>query len=230
MGNDNSSSEHSPNRRNISPTNRKISPLKNNIKNIVQIPKQTKIQNIKNKSKLSKILKSPKNIMNFIAQCENNILLKNMNDSNSIGFNHLNILFNPDIINPCLESDLKYMQIIEDSIDKKILGKLKVQNKEFSQKQLETLTNNLIDINNDNIYNNNFNLGNLSSIHKKKVSKEESPASQRDEDFDLTSFSTTIGGKASHNISNTKSYGNNKTYNSKQIRTFKIRTKEGFNS
>ena len=46
----------------------------------------------------------------------------------------------------------------------------------------------------------------------------------------MTSFSTTIGGKASHNISNTKSYGNNKTYNSKQIRTFKIRTKEGFNS
>ena len=43
MGNDNSSSEHSPNRRNISPINRKISPLKNNIKNNVQIPKPTKI-------------------------------------------------------------------------------------------------------------------------------------------------------------------------------------------
>ena len=168
--------------------------------------------------------------MQFIAQCENAILLKNMNDSNCICFNHLNILFNPDIINPFLESHLKYMQIIEDSIDKKILGKLKVQNKEFSQKQLESLINNLIEINNDNSINNNnnFNLGNLSSIHKKKISREESPTSQRDDDFDLTSFSTTIGGKASHNISNTKFFSNNKTNNSKQVRTFKIRTKDGF--
>ena len=227
MGNDNSSSEHSPNKRSISPTNRKISPIKQT-KNFAKSPTQIKNQNMKNKSKLSKILSNPKNIMHFISQCENTILLKNMNDSNSIGFNHLNILFNPDIINPCLESDLRYMQIIEDSVDKKILGKLKVQNKEFSQKQLESLTNNLIEINNDINYNNNYNLGNLSSIHKKKASKEESPASQKDDDFDLTSFSTTIGGKASHNISNTKSYGNNKTNNSKQVRTFKIKTKEGF--
>ena len=229
MGNDNSSPERSPNKRSISPTNRKISPIKHQ-KN-AQIPNHIKNQNIKNKSKLIKTLNTPKNIMQFIAHCENAVLLKNMNDSNSIGLNHLNILFNPDIINPCLESQLKYVQIIEDSIDKKILGKLKVQNKEFSQKQLESLTNNLIEINNDNSFNNNnnFNLGNLSSIHKKKISREESPASQKDDDFDLTSFSTTIGGKASNNISNTKSYGNNKTTNnSKQIRTFKIRTRDGF--
>ena len=229
MGNDNSSPEHSPNKRSISPTNRKISPIKH--QKHAQIPNHIKNQNIKNKSKLIKTLNTPKNIMQFIAHCENAVLLKNMNDSNSIGLNHLNILFNPDIINPCLESQLKYVQIIEDSIDKKILGKLKVQNKEFSQKQLESLTNNLIEINNDNSFNNNnnFNLGNLSSIHKKKISREESPASQKDDDFDLTSFSTTIGGKASNNISNTKSYGNNKTTNnSKQIRTFKIRTRDGF--
>ena len=228
MGNDNSSPEHSPNRRTISPTNRKISPIKHQKYN--QIPNPIKSKNIKNKSKLTKTLSSPKNIMHFIAQCENAILLKNMNDSNSIGLNHLNILFNPDIINPFLESHLKYVQIIEDSIDKKILGKLKVQNKEFSQKQLESLSNDLIEINNDNSFNNNnnFNLGNLSSIHKKKVSREESPTSQRDDDFDLTSFSTTIGGKASHNISNNKSYGNSKANNSKQVRTFKIRTKDGF--
>ena len=229
MGNDNSSPEHSPNKRSISPTNRKISPIKH--QKHAQIPNHIKNQNIKNKSKLIKTLNTPKNIMQFIAHCENAVLLKNMNDSNSIGLNHLNILFNPDIINPCLESQLKYVQIIEDSIDKKMLGKLKVQNKEFSQKQLESLTNNLIEINNDNSFNNNnnFNLGNLSSIHKKKISREESPASQKDDDFDLTSFSTTIGGKASNNISNTKSYGNNKTTNnSKQIRTFKIRTRDGF--
>ena len=229
MGNDNSSPERSPNKRSISPTNRKISPIKH--QKHAQIPNHIKNQNIKNKSKLIKTLNTPKNIMQFIAHCENAVLLKNMNDSNSIGLNHLNILFNPDIINPCLESQLKYVQIIEDSIDKKILGKLKVQNKEFSQKQLESLTNNLIEINNDNSFNNNnnFNLGNLSSIHKKKISREESPASQKDDDFDLTSFSTTIGGKASNNISNTKSYGNNKTTNnSKQIRTFKIRTRDGF--
>ena len=228
MGNDNSSPERSPNKRSISPTNRKISPIKH--QKHAQIPNHIKNQNIKNKSKLIKTLNTPKNIMQFIAHCENAVLLKNMNDSNSIGLNHLNILFNPDIINPCLESQLKYVQIIEDSIDKKILGKLKVQNKEFSQKQLESLTNNLIEINNNNSFNNNnnFNLGNLSSIQKKKISREESPASQKDDDFDLTSFSTTIGGKASNNISNTKSYGNNKTNNSKQIRTFKIRTRDGF--
>ena len=228
MGNDNSSSEHSPNKRSISPTNRKISPIKQ--QKYSQTPNPIKNQKMKIKSKLTKALNSPKNIMQFIAQCENTILLKNMNDSNSIGLNHLNILFSPDIINPCLESDLKYIQILEDSIDKKILGKLKVQNKEFSQKLLESLTNNLIEINNDNSYNNNnnFNLGNLSSIHKKKISREESPASQKDDEFDLTSFSTTIGGKASHNISNTKSFGNNKTNNSKQVRTFKIRTTDGF--
>jgi hypothetical protein len=94
---------------------------------------------------------------------------------------------------------------------------------------LETLTDDLIEINNDNSFNNkNFNIGNLNSIHKKKgKSREESPTSQRDDEFDLTSFSTTIGGKASNNISNTKSFGNNKMNNSKQVRTFKIRTKDG---
>ena len=231
MGNDESSSEKYPPSISPSRTNRKISPIKK--EKISPIPnnhKKKNIKNIKNQSKLSKTLSSPKNIMNFISQCENAILLKNMNDSNSISLNHINILFNPDIINPFLESQLKYFQIVEDSIDKKILGKLKIQNKEFTQKQLDSLTNNLIEINNDNSLNMNWNLGNLSSIHKKKgkyLSREDSPTSQRDDELDLTSFSTTIGGKASHNISNVKSFGNNKMSNSKQVRTFKIRTKDG---
>ena len=226
MGNNSPSPEYSPSRRSISPSNRKISPVK--YQKASSIPYPQKKINIKNKSNLSKILSSPKNIMNFLAQCENTILLKNMNDSNSIGLNHINTLFNPDIINPFLESHLKYIQIIEDSIDKKILGKLKVQNKEFPQKQLESLIYNIEDINNDKICFNNLNLGNISSIQKKKAKRDESPTSQRDDDFDLTSFSTTIGGKASHNLSNNKSYGNNKNNNSKQVRTFKIRTKEEF--
>ena len=94
---------------------------------------------------------------------------------------------------------------------------------------MEIFTDDLIEINNDNSFNNNnFNIGNLSSIHKKKgKSREESPTSQRDDKFNLTSFITTIGGKASNNISNTKSFGNNKMNNSKQVRTFKIRTKDG---
>ena len=93
---------------------------------------------------------------------------------------------------------------------------------------MEIFTDDLIEINNDNSFNNNnFNIGNLSSIHKKKgKSREESPTSQRDDEFDLTSFSTTIGGKASNNLSNTKSFGNKMNY-SKQVRTFKIRTKDG---
>ena len=227
MGIDNSP-EKSPIRHSTTRGNRKISPIKD--KNSSPTPIPIKIQHIKNQSKLKKTLSSPKNIMNFIAQCENAILLKNMNDSNNISFNHINILFNPDIINPFLESHLKYIQTVEDSLDKKILlRKLKIKNKEFNQKQLETLTDDLIEINNDNSFNNNnFNIGNLSSIHKKKgKSREESPTSQRDDEFDLTSFSTTIGGKASNNISNTKSFGNNKMNNSKQVRTFKIRTKDG---
>ena len=63
---------------------------------------------------------------------------------------------------------------------------------------METLTDDLIEINNDNSFNNNnYNIGNLSS-----KSREESPTSQRDDEFDLTSFSTTIGGKASNNLQN----------------------------
>ena len=93
---------------------------------------------------------------------------------------------------------------------------------------MEIFTDDLIEINNDNSFNNNnFNIGNISSIHKKiGKSREESPTSQRDDKFNLTSFITTIGGKASNNLSNTKSFGN-KMNNSKQVRTFKIRTKDG---
>ena len=108
MGIDNSP-EKSPIRHSTTRGNRKISPIKDKNSSPTQIP--IKIQNIKNQSKLTKTLSSPKNIMNFIAQCENAILLKNMNDSNNISFNHINILFNPDIINPFLESHLKYIHL-----------------------------------------------------------------------------------------------------------------------
>ena len=216
MGSESSSPEKSPSRKSPSRTNRKISPMKHQSQPPTS-PKPVKVRNFNTKSNISKVLSSPKNIMNFIANCENAILLKNMNDSNSVSFNHINILFNPDIINPFLESQLKYIQMVEDSIDKKILGKLKI-------------SNNLIEINNENTFNNNFNIGNLSSIHKKRgkyLSRDDSPTSQRDDELNLTSFSTTIGGKGSNNISNAKSFGNNKMSNSKQVRTFKIRTKDG---
>ena len=93
---------------------------------------------------------------------------------------------------------------------------------------MEIFTDDLIEINNDNSFNNiNFNIGNICSIHKKiGKSREESPTSQRDDKLNLTSFITTIGGKASNNLSNTKSFGN-KMNNSKQVRTFKIRMKDG---
>ena len=213
MGNDNSP-EHSPNR--VSRPKRILSNTKT-IKN-TEIPIIEKPRIVQNISKLSKILSRPKYIMNFVAQTENNILLKNMNDSLSIGFNNLNILIENDFNNPFLENQLKYYQVVDDSIDKKILGKLNYQNKEYNQKQIEFLANNLIEINNNSI-SNNINIGNISSIHKKN--REESPTSQREEELDLTSFSTTIGGKISSNTSNY-----NKNQNSKQIKTFKIRKKD----
>ena len=162
--------------------------------------------------------------MNFIAQAENIILLKNLNDSLNIGVNHLNILIENDFNNPFLENELKYIQTVDDSIDKKILGKLNYQNKEYDQKQMEIITNNLIEINNN--YINNMNIGNISSIHKRRgkhLSREESPTS-RDDELDLTSFSTTIGGKISPSASNYQN--NSKNQNSKQIKTFKLRKKK----
>ena len=105
--------------------------------------------------------------MNFIAQTEI-ILLKNMNDSLNIVFNHLNILIENDFNNPFLENQIKYYQLVDDSIDKKILGKLNYQNQEYNQKQIEILTNNLIEINNNiNNIQNNINIENLISIHKR---------------------------------------------------------------
>jgi hypothetical protein len=117
-------------------------------------------------------------------------------------------------------------------MDKKILGKLNYQSKEFNQNQIEQLTNNLIEINND-YNNNNLNIDNISSIHKRKGkygSREESPTS-RDDELDLTSFSTTIGGKISpsaSNYNNNNSKNNINNFNNKQIKTFKLMKKDGF--
>ena len=130
--------------------------------------------------------------MNFISQIENIILLKNINDSNNISLNKTNIMFNPDIDNRFLESHLSNSW---DSINKKILWKLKFKNDELSQVFMEDLINN------------NINLGNISSIDKNKMknkSREESPKSQRDDEFDLTLFNTTIEGKVSPSISKVK--------------------------
>ena len=219
MGNDNSP-EHSPNR--FSKPRRFLISTKNYLNDDMPIFEKPKI--IHNSSKLSRILSKSKNIINFIAQSENRILLKNMNDSLSIGLNHLNILIENDFNYPFIENQLKYLQIVDDSIDKKILGNLNYQSKEYNQKQIEILTNNLIDINNNN--GNNINIGNISSIQKrngKYGSREDSPAS-KDDELDLTSFSTTIGGK----VSSVSNYNNSKYQNSKQLRTFKIRKKDGF--
>ena len=219
MGNDNSP-EHSPNK--SSKPRRILTNTKVNIN--TEISSFEKPKTIKNVSKISKILSRPKNIMNFISQTENIILLKNMNDSLNIGFNNLNILLDNEFNNPFIENHLKYYQIIDDSIDKKILGKLNYLSKEYNQKQIEFLTNNLIEIsNNTNL--NNINIGNISSIHKRN--REESPNSQREEELDLTSFSATIGGKISSAGSN-YNYNNSRNQNSKQIKTFKIRKKDGF--
>ena len=215
MGNTNSP-EHSPDR--LSRPRRLLSNSPKTKSN--EMPVFEKPRVIRNLSKINKILSKPKNIMTFISQTENLILLKNLNDSTNIGLNHLNILIENTFNNPFLEDQIKYLQIIDDLIDKKI--KLNYQNRECNQKQMENLINNLIEINDNS---NNINIGNISSIHKKNgkfLSREESPISQRDDELDLTSFSTTIGGKISPTSSNY-----NKNQNSKQIKTFKIKKKNG---
>jgi len=217
MGNNNSpeySPEYSPNK--VSKPRRISTMTKNN----KTIPNQVveKLPIIKHSSRLSKVLSKSKNIMNFITQAEELILIKNLNDSLNIGINHLNIMIANEINNPFLENQLKYYQIVDDSIDKKILGKLNYQNKEYKENEINNLINNLIEINN-NDDNNNIkidNIGNISSIHKRKgknSSRDESQTSQRDDELDLTSFSTTIGGKNSQNC-NSK----NQNQNSRQIR------------
>ena len=60
-------------------------------------------------------------------------------------------------------------------------------------------------------------MGNISSIDKNKMknkSREESPKSQRDDEFDLTLFNTTIEGKVSPSISKVK----NIIDNTKQVK------------
>ena len=228
MGNENST-DQSPNK--FSKPRRILSKTTNNNNNS-KMPKVEKPQIIQNLSKFSKIISKPKNILDFISQTENSILLKNMNDSQNIGLINLNILIENNFNNPFLENQIKYFQIVEDSMDKKILGKLNYQSKEFNQNQIEQLTNNLIEINND-YNNNNLNIDNISSIHKRKGkygSREESPTS-RDEELDLTSFSTTIGGKISpsaSNYNNNNSKNHNNNYNNKQIKTFKLMKKDGY--
>lgn len=69
----------------------------------------------------------------------------------------------------------------------------------------------------EDLINNNINLGNISSIDKNKMknkSREESPKSQRDDEFDLTLFNTTIEGKVSPSISKVK----NIIDNTKQVK------------
>ena len=220
MGNDNSP-QHSPNK--FSQPHRILSNTRAN--RDVEIPNYKKPKIIQNLSKLSKTLSNSKIILNFITKTENMIFLKNMNDSLNIGLNQLNLIIDNDINNPFLENNLKHIQIVDDSIDKKILGKLNYQSKEYNQKQMDTLIKNLIGIHNN--IGNNVNVDNISRIYNKKnykdCSREESQNSRKDEDLDLTSFSTTVGGKISSAASNY-----NKNQASKQIKTFKLKKKDDF--
>ena len=219
MGNDNSP-RNSPNK---SHPRRIHSNTKLNRED--SIPNNENIKIIKKLSKLSKTLSNPKSIINFITKTENIIFLKNMNDSLSIGLNQLNLIIDNDINNPFIENNLKYLQIVDDSKDRKILGKLNYQSKEYNQKQMDNLIKNLIEIQNN--AGNNINIDNISRIYNKRNNKvhsrEESPNSHKEEELDLTSFSTTIGGKITSNTSNY-----NKNQNSKQIKTFKLKMKDDF--
>ena len=168
-------------------------------------------KNKKNLSDLSNVLNNPENLMKFVTEIEKNILIKNMSNSINIGYNHLNLLIknnsnenNESLINNhyLIENELKYTQIIDDSIDNKLLGKLHYK---FQNLPSQNTINNLIDINNNKIIKNNvFNISSNTNSNNKNNSRIEN--SQRDDELNITSFSTAIGCKASSSINKIKTF------------------------
>ena len=164
----------------------------------------------KSLSNLNYNLNNPENLLQLITEIQKNVLIKNMNNSINIGYNHLNFLIknnanenNESLINnqSIIQNELKYIQIIDDSIDKKLLGKIHYRFQNFPS---QNIINNLVEINNNNIITNNlFNITPFSIINKKTNLRIESP--QKEDELNLTSFSTAaIGCKASSNSNKIK--------------------------
>ena len=205
--------------------------------NIIQTEKQneSQINNKKynnqklnlNHSNITRILQNQRNFINFLFQAEENILLSNFNKSTSLTINNINILFNKNIENKLINDQIKYIQIADDFIDKKINGKMNI---DYGRNyQFVKILNNM----NENIKNDRINNYNKNFINNRKYNNEnsrsDSPAdSKKRVQLNSSSFSTSIGGKNS-NINSSRN--NSNEFNNKQVnqlKTFKIGKKEDF--
>ena len=186
-----------------------------------------KYTDISNNSNISTVLHNPKNIMDFLIKAEGNIFLSNLNKSIAISFNNLNVIKNSPIKKNLLENQLKYINIIDDHIDKNKKGSLdfpyngtefmynSIINNMLKEKNLQK--NRIIYPNQVNKYNNNTILP-IKDI-KENIKQEYSINSDKKEKLNISNFRTTIVSKSGNN---------NRNNPSKQLKVFKIGKSEDF--
>ena len=212
------------------------------------LPKNNRIKckqknNVNVNSNFSQVLTNPNNIIEFIIKTEENILLANFSKPTSLTFNNFNIIHNDKIKDNFILNQIKYIQILDDFIDNKIDGNLdfpyngedykyiKIINN-MNKSNIRALQNNQIKrAQSPNIKRNNNYFEKANDIKNTIIfSRPDSPAdSKRRAQLNLSSFSTTIGGKNSPKNSIYNNQNNkDKNRNIKQIKTFKIGKKEDF--
>ena len=187
-----------------------------------------KYTDISNNSNISKVLNNQKNIMDFLIKAEGNIFLSNLNKSIAISFNNLNIIKNSPKKKNLIENQLKYINIIDDHIDKNKKTSLNfpyngtefmyntIINNMLKEKNLQK--NRIINPNQVNKYNNNYAILPIKDI-KENTKPAYSIDSGKKEKFNISNFRTTIVGKSDNN---------NRNNPSKQLKVFKIGKSEDF--
>ena len=209
--------------------NNNINPLENQSQfnnNSLSINTNTYTE-ISNNSNISKVLHNPKNIMDFLIKAEGNIFLSNLNKSIAISFNNLNIIKNSPKKKNLIENQLKYINIIDDHIDKNKKGSLDFpyNGAEFMYNTIinnmlkeKNLQKNRIMYPNQVNKNNNYTILPVKDI-KENTKPEYSIDSDKKKKLNISNFRTTIVGKAGDN---------NRNNPSKQLKVFKIGKSEDF--
>ena len=131
------------------------------------IPSQNRNQFPSDKKYKNRItsLRNPLDYINFVSRAEENILLTNLNKSTTISFNNLNILTIKKINNNLIENQLKYIQITDDFIDKKVNGNMNFPYKREENRYIQLINNIFQNTNNENNkLNNNINSPNIRII------------------------------------------------------------------
>ena len=130
------------------------------------IPTENRNQSPKDKllfkMNISKPWINPKNIMNFVAQAEENILLSNLNKSTTLSFYNMSVLPNNIMNEKLIENHIKYIQITDDFIDFKVKGDMNFPYNGDENKYIKILNN--IFRNTRNISNNNKIIPNNNNI------------------------------------------------------------------